>query len=1141
MKPRGFTTNFFVTSATITTTTRQALLAILGVSCLNLLISLGIAIQQHAAAYWQSQLALESWMACTILAIASLWRMRLVNSPWASSLAIMGFALAISVTGSVIGGLGVPLGLAVMLVPAFLAILTHLPDRQAVLVVGMGLLAGSVVLLLDVFYPGGRLNFPSQLDWLVWLLVAVEVVTFAALALRHIADYPLRVKLLLTLSLLMAMTLGGVILVNDVILGAEVNDQIGLGLNDVADSQSLAIGDLLSQQVDLLSAAAQGAWLSDGLAADLAAGDPAGRSKATSALTDFQANEPDYLELMLTDAQGVPLAQVPATSDQLIQASYRAEGWWQAATKGAAIDEPQAFGGGLLADHRLSVRISVPVHVGDRLFGVLSGVYDLQTIGEVLTNARLAKTGVSELHLPNERQILMKEGQVVVEPFEITPLMVKQLAQPQIGYVTGEYEGQESLIAATDLTAVNPRNRALIEALGWQVVVSESVANVDRSVLAITGIWALTGLVGLLLGSIMVLALSRLLSAPLHKLSEAARQVADGDLSLRSSLSQRLDEIGQLAASFNQMAEAQQERIGAEQAIAIEAQRLHEREERLRRQLESWTEDLERQVAERTQGLQNAVNQAELARQEAEAANRAKSSFLANMSHELRTPLTVIIGYSEMLLESLRDLGQERLVGRQERIYTSAQHLLNLINDVLDFSKIEAGRVELVPETFGVSRVVNEVSTAIQPLIEKNNNRLEIPANVDFGDMVADPLRLRQVLFNLLSNAAKFTADGVVRLGIQLEQREGQTWIQFEVSDTGIGMTDDQIAGLFQAFKQADASTTRKFGGTGLGLVISRRLAQMMEGDITVRSAPGAGSTFTLFLPMVASSLKKPTPTTEISEPIPQPLQPAGTVLVIDDDRAIADLIAHTLAQAGFRVETADSGAAGLQRAAELRPDLITLDVLMPVLDGWQVLTQLKAHPVTQEIPVIMITIMEDRERGFSLGVTDYLLKPIDRQRLTQAAARYRHAAAEFSDGGSAGDLALVVDDDPMMRDLLVTALNEQNWQVLEAENGRIGLEKLQMLEQKGPPEQLPSLILLDLMMPEMDGFEFVDTLRKKPGWCNIPVLVITAMELSVEQRQQLNGCVERVLQKGDSRRISTLLEDVRRLVALHAHNDRVC
>jgi PAS domain S-box-containing protein len=384
-----------------------------------------------------------------------------------------------------------------------------------------------------------------------------------------------------------------------------------------------------------------------------------------------------------------------------------------------------------------------------------------------------------------------------------------------------------------------------------------------------------------------------------------------------------------------------------------------------------------------------------------EDANRAKSTFLANMSHELRTPMNAILGYSEMLQEEAQERGLGDLIPDLEKIHSAGKHLLRLINDILDLSKIDAGKMELYLETFEVGDLVKEVASTIEHLVKRKGNVLNIDTPADIGSVRADLTRVRQILLNHLGNAAKFTENGTVTLEARRESSGKTSWIVFAVRDTGIGMSPEQLGKLFQAFTQADASTTRKYGGTGLGLAISRQLCRMMGGDVTVESEPGRGSTFTVRLPAnVESPRSNPSITMTPRRFALSPAEGPRTVLVVDDDRHVRELLERFLVKEGFRVTTASSGEEGLRQVRELRPSLVTLDVLMPGLDGWEVLRTLKSDPDLAAIPVVVISIVDDPTLASSLGADDYMTKPIDWTRLTETLRKHLMLPALPGPGG---------------------------------------------------------------------------------------------------------------------------------------------
>ncbi len=492
---------------------------------------------------------------------------------------------------------------------------------------------------------------------------------------------------------------------------------------------------------------------------------------------------------------------------------------------------------------------------------------------------------------------------------------------------------------------------------------------------------------------------------------------------------------------------------------------------------------------QREQALEETNRALRQARDAALQASRAKSEFLANMSHELRTPLNAIIGYSELLMEDAEAAQQEDLRSDLKKIHTSGTHLLGLINDVLDMSKIESGKMDLDIQEFDLRELISQIKDTVEPLAQRHGNQLELLVDQAPERVIYDAQKLRQVLINLMSNACKFTSNGKVQLEVTVD---GLGWLEISVSDTGIGMTEEQRGRLFRPFMQADSSTTKRYGGTGLGLAISQRFCEMMGGRIEVTSRPGVGSCFTVRLPERARRISKRSldPSAEAEGPL---------VLVIDDDQSTYATLSATLSERGFRVEWARTGDGGMDAARQQRPQVIVLNINMPAKEGWSVLALLKEDPDTASIPVVMVTSLEEPELGMALGAADYLVKPIHPTHLVRTVRRWLTPAND-------NFTVLVVDDDPAMREIVERTLRGAGYQVATASNGHEGLQALET--------RTPGLIVLDLMMPEMDGFEFLRRLKENPRHGHLPVVVATAKELTEAEHKLLEESATRVIQK---------------------------
>jgi PAS domain S-box-containing protein len=510
--------------------------------------------------------------------------------------------------------------------------------------------------------------------------------------------------------------------------------------------------------------------------------------------------------------------------------------------------------------------------------------------------------------------------------------------------------------------------------------------------------------------------------------------------------------------------------------------------------LRALTASLEHKVRERTAEL-------EVARDQALKATQHKSEFLANMSHELRTPLNAVIGFSEVLLEKMfgeLNSKQEEYLGD---ILGSGRHLLALINDILDLAKVESGHMELEIGTFDLPAVLNSAFMLIRERANRHSIHVSLDIDHRLGRFTADERKLKQILLNLLSNALKFTPkDGAVSLKAVLQD----AGVEISVTDTGIGIELEFQQKIFDEFFQVGGHL-KKQEGTGLGLAVTKKFIELHGGRIRVQSAKGQGSTFTFTLPVLPTPETRSAPT--VAMPDAHPNANAPLVLVVEDDPAAAKLLSIYLMEAGFSVEVAADGDAGFEKAKNLRPALITVDILIPKTDGWELLTRLKADQATASIPVVVVSIMDERGRGFSLGAADYLLKPVDREVLVRVIQRVVRSNARDQRGRS----VLVIDDDPLILELMEAVLRPEGFEVLKARDGRHGLQIAR--------ERNPDLVVLDLLMPEMNGFEVVDEMHGSPETASIPIVVLTNKSLSLEEKDRLNGRIIAIRQKGEFHR----------------------
>ena len=702
--------------------------------------------------------------------------------------------------------------------------------------------------------------------------------------------------------------------------------------------------------------------------------------------------------------------------------------------------------------------------------GVSVAEVNLKLIWDVVSQIKVGERGHAYVVDAQGRLIAHPDISLVLRNTDMSRLAQVSAARAGAtgGVASDRVQEREDISGRKVLTAYAP-----VAPLGWLVFVELPATEAYAPLYAALQRLALVLLAALGFAVLAGMFLAGRMVGPIQALRAGAERIGGGDLAQRIRIKTG-DELEALADQFNDMAGRLQESYAG----------------------------LEQKVEQRTREVEEKSRQLEMASQH-------KSQFLASMSHELRTPLNAIIGLTEMMVSNAARFGTEKAAEPLRRVQRAGTHLLGLINQVLDLSKIEAGKLELSSDLVTLAPLITEVVDTARPLAEQNNNRLVVKSQENLGSLTVDPMRLRQILLNLLSNACKFTKQGEVALVARRVINQGN-WIEFAVSDTGIGVTPEQQAKIFEEFTQADSSTARQYGGTGLGLAITRKLARMMGGDVTLTSEARARARL---LRSVCPPAPRCLPETPVSSDRDHSTR-GNCVLVVDDDATARELIADHLKAQGFSVVTAAGGVEGLKLAKELQPTAITLDVMMPDLDGWSVLAALRQNPDLADIPVIMVSIVDEHRRGIALGAAGYLTKPIDRERLHRLIRRFQAPTRPTR--------VLMVEDDALQRERMLGWLERPQWIVREAANGREALNVLR--------KEKPDVILLDLMMPEMDGFEVVAALQKDADWQEIPVIVITSLDLSAKDRERLNSGVHSVLVK-EKFRPEDLVERIRRLV----------
>jgi len=798
-------------------------------------------------------------------------------------------------------------------------------------------------------------------------------------------------------------------------------------------------------------------------------------------ISAFGKIENAFGEIFATDVSGRLVAATNQTTDYW-QAD---EDWWQQAYdsgKGRLYLSRVSFDE---SARMYSIDVCVPVRVteGDerRVVGIIKAVLDISRISQNIAEIDIGEGGRGML-ASDDGTVVFSKGLIPLQEKLPSQMIPDASVEKNSGWFVARIPDEPDVLVGF----------ARLPRYPWSVIVSQETTHAFAPVHRLLWYISLPGVALILVFFFLGLYLAeRRVASPLSLLTRTVKRVADGDLTQNVQINSK-DEIGELASSFNQMVSNLEKRSS---------------------EISELTLNLEKKIEERTQEL-------ELANAKLRKADRLKSEFLANMSHELRTPLNAIIGFAELMRDGICGELNENQMASVIDIHESGKHLLRMINDILDLSKVEAGKMELQPEEFSVAQAFDDIQSIVRDMANKKKLSLQTIVPEDLPDIYADQVKFKQIMYNLLSNAVKFTLEGG---DITVEASFNDDKFLISVADTGIGVRPEDHETIFDEFKQLDSSRSRQYEGTGLGLALTKRLVELHGGEIWVESEGlGMGSKFSFTLPAIKPDVEathRVAPTKILERSLPQtsgrPLE--KTILVVEDNTQAAQLLCIYLTEAGYNTVVATDGDKAVKMAREVKPFAITLDIMLPKKDGWQVMQELKSFENTYSIPVIIISVVDDQSFGFSMGAVGYLVKPIDKDQLLHTLEKIE-LAAKVED---TAPRILIIDDRPEDLKLMKAILRGEGYSILEASDGAEGVAKA--------IEERPDLLILDLLMPGMSGFDVIKSLQEHAEARDIPIIICTVKELTAEDREMLNSKVKSIVQKGEDAK-AHLLEAVRKI-----------